>query len=85
MNPSPKVLKAIISLKADQSFKDLVEWIDAEYLNSLKASCYISDEAATRWEQGGARMLQQLLDVIEHAGVRLEAKALDKTKIQFVG
>ncbi len=84
MNPSPQVLKSLIALRNDTNFKEIVAWIDSEYLNSLKASCYIIDEAATRWEQGGARMLQQLLDIIENAGVRLEAKTSDKPKYTFV-
>lgn len=63
------VLKAVARLKSDPDFQVLVDYLETLYLVKLKLSA-TPDDVASRWQQGGALLLDELLDNIEKSDGR---------------
>ena len=67
------VLRAVAKLKRDPDFKIFIEHLEKLYLIKLKLSA-TPDDVTSRWQQGGALLLDELLDNIEKSDGSLKGR-----------
>lgn len=60
--PDTKVLNALASLEGDQRFETIRTWLEHSLQDLYKDSCNTRDEVLSRWMQGAAQAVEELLD-----------------------
>ncbi len=75
MKPLDNTLKALMSLKGDKNFEEVVVWLKQERIDAAFFSCNTVNEVASRWAQGHSQLLEMLLDIVENAEVKLNKRA----------
>jgi len=60
--PDERTLKALHSLKFQEDWKTVREWIEESLRQVREEGDNISDETLLRWNQGGCQALARLLD-----------------------
>lgn len=59
--PSTQVLSALASLEGNTNFETVRSWLDESLQDLRTTSCYTKDEVITRWQQGAAQAVEDLL------------------------
>lgn len=60
--PDTQVLNALASLEGDQRFETIRTWLENSLQDLYKDSCNTRDEVLSRWMQGAAQAVEELLD-----------------------
>lgn len=65
--PDAKVFSALASLEGDANFQTVLQWLDGSLQDLYVGSCNTKDEVLSRWQQGAAQAVGDLLDKAREA------------------
>lgn len=60
--PSLQVLNALASLKGNNQFETILEWMEASRQDLYRNSVSTKDEVLCRWQQGAAQAVSEFLE-----------------------
>jgi hypothetical protein len=60
--PSIQVLNALASLKGNNQFETILEWMEASRQDLYRDSVNTKDEVLCRWKQGAAQAVSEFLE-----------------------
>lgn len=60
--PDTQVLNALASLEGDQRFETIRTWLENSLQDLYRDSTKTKDEVISRWMQGAAQAVEELLD-----------------------
>lgn len=59
--PSPQVIQALASLRGHPHFETISRWLEESLQDLYRNSCSTKDEVLSRWQQGAAQAVNDLL------------------------
>jgi len=66
--PSIQVLNALASLKGNNQFEAILQWMEASLQDLYRDSANTKDEVLCRWQQGAAQAVSEILEKSKDAG-----------------
>mgnify|MGYP003643052826 CR=1 FL=1 len=60
--PSIQVLNALASLKGNNQFETILQWMEASLQDLYRDSSNTKDEVLCRWQQGAAQAVSEILE-----------------------
>lgn len=65
--PDQKVLQAFASLEGNFSFETIRSWLEESLQDLYRDSCNTKDEVLSRWQQGAAQAVGEILEKSKEA------------------
>ena len=69
--PSAQVLAALAALEDDHNFKSVLEWLESSLSELDAATRTTKDEVLTRWSQGAAQAVADIVGTTRSARVAI--------------
>lgn len=66
--PDEKVLQALASLEGNLSFETIRSWLEESLQDLYRDSCNTKDDVLSRWQQGAAQAVGEILEKSKEAG-----------------
>lgn len=65
--PDNQILVALASLKGNPQFETIKAWLESSLQDLYRESVETRDDVLSRWKQGGAQAVRELLDTAHQA------------------
>jgi hypothetical protein len=66
--PDDKVLQALANLEGNLSFETIRSWLEESLQDLYRDSCSTKDDVLSRWQQGAAQAVGEILEKSKEAG-----------------
>jgi len=66
--PDEKVLQALANLEGNLSFETIRSWLEESLQDLYRDSCNTKDDVLSRWQQGAAQAVGEILEKSKEAG-----------------
>lgn len=66
--PDERVLQALANLEGNLSFETIRSWLEESLQDLYRDSCNTKDEVLSRWQQGAAQAVGEILEKSKEAG-----------------